>query len=262
MIATRQPQTGSFVWIAEAGQRDAAITRLNQKRVRQQAKRYHVESQERRRLGIPTTFEFVDGLATPNSHREVFSSASSSVDAVEDEGGSVDGQPRSKPRRWITKSDPSVRKRLLRLQNMAAKLQHISEGGYSAARIEYNFDILDLSTFTSAHMGRSAATSLHDNTSARQGYLRVREASFLDYVPQLYTGSELLRTVVDCVLAQAQQTLCSSPRLSQADVYVLYERALRGLQDALNHEVLAYEPDVLCSVQLMQLFEVSWFIRV
>jgi hypothetical protein len=139
---------------------------------------------------------------------------------------------------------------------MAIKLQHIAEGGYTAARIAYDFDILDLSTLTSAHMGRTAAARLHDDKSALQGYLRVREVSFLEFVPQLYAESALLRTVVDCVLSQAQRTLCQNPRVPQAEVYALYQKAIQSLQEALNHESTAFESEVLCSVQLMQLFEV------
>ena len=244
------------MWISEAGRRDSASTRLNQKRVRQQAKRFHVNSKERQRLSTPSTFQFVNGFPTPHSSRASTISTSAVTDAEEnaqDEGR----MPQIKAKRWVVKADSPAKKRLLRLQNVALKLQRISEGGYSAAKIEYNFDIVDLSTFTSAHMGRAAATALYHNKSARSGYLRAREASFLDHVPRLYVASPLLRMVVDCVLAQAQRTLCNNSRITQAEIFTLYDKALRGVQDALSHEVTAVETDVLCSVQLMQLFEVG-----
>lgn len=255
MGAAQEALVEPLVWISEVGPRDTAAARLNQRKVRQQAKRYHVALRERERLDQPASFEFVNGF------QESFQSRSDSVHRAGvteslGEGPRDGGQPPSKNERRASKVDTSARRRLLRLQAMALKLHHIAEGGYTAARIEYNFDLLDLSTFTSAHMGRTAAASLHENKSAMQGYLRTRDESFLEFVPKLYTESLLLRTVVDCVLSQAQRTLCQNPKVPQAEVYTLYQKAIHGLQEALNDESTAFDSDVLCSVQLMQLFEV------
>ena len=105
-------------------------------------------------------------------------------------------------------------------------------------------------------MGRASATALHHSEREKRNWLRFKEASFLNHIPELYSTSPLLSTIVDSVLARAQRLICPDPKMSEAAVYALYGKALRDLQGALVDRTRALDSDVLCSVQVMQLFEV------
>ncbi|KIW08570.1 uncharacterized protein PV09_00535 [Verruconis gallopava] len=134
-----------------------------------------------------------------------------------------------------------------------------AQTGYYQARSKYQFDLLDLCMFTNVHMGRAAATVLHNSRLKLKEWLRAREPSFLDFIPLLYPTSSLLRHAVDCVLARGRKLLCPDTQVADATIYAQYGMALQGLRQALHDKSRVLDADVLCSMEIMQLFEVLDF---
>lgn len=129
--------------------------------------------------------------------------------------------------------------------------------GYERARINYDFDILSLSWLTSFHFSKASARVLSSNLAQFAQTLKwTRDASYLEYVPQLYSKSVLIRRVVDCVLARARKTVNGDTRVSEEDILYLYGTALAGLQKVLVDPMRIYDADVLCATQLLAMYEV------
>jgi hypothetical protein len=211
--------------------------------------RHVIATSQRKKRKQPTTFKFVDGAPKVNA----------TARKEEADMETEEAQPEAKATKKQQK--PRTGKRIIHSPKRAAPrlsiLHKLAETGYATARLKYQFDILDLSTLTSIHMGRPAAIALHNSRSQMRNCLQVRGSSLLDFVPQLYPASPLLRSAVGCVLARAQRILCPNARLPEVAVFSLYDQALRELQEALNQNTTVFQPNMLFAVQIMQLFEVS-----
>jgi hypothetical protein len=128
---------------------------------------------------------------------------------------------------------------------------------YAAARIKYNFDLLNLSALCSVHMGLPAASALQFTHGRLANILQERNACYLDFVPGRYEQSALIRVVTDCVMAKASRVVCWNSDVKEATALSLFGKALRELQVALGDSERCTHPDVLCASLLLQLYEVS-----
>lgn len=246
----------SLIWVSVTGEDNVTSLRRNRRMMRQQAIRHATQLKRQecdaRKVVYRFVHDFPDQKLVFHATHSVVSNADTDPKAPIKED-----RPGRKGRDRISQSDAAAHDRLLRLQRIAQTLGHITENNYNNARIRYNFDILDLSMFASAYMGRAAVSSIRHNGILREAMLSSRGSSFLDQIPQLYGESELLRMVVDGVLARAHQVTSKTSRTSRTDVFVLYNKGIWQLQNALSCAGMMHKPEVLCAVQLMQLFEVS-----
>jgi hypothetical protein len=130
--------------------------------------------------------------------------------------------------------------------------------GYEHARMEFNFDLLSLSTLTTVHFSRAAVKALSMAPDRIVYMLQLRETSFLDYVPAYYENCSVLRNVIDCTMAQARRVIAPDRTVSESVVLSLYVKALGELQAALNDPERWKLPEVLCAAQVLSLFEVCY----
>ena len=133
----------------------------------------------------------------------------------------------------------------------------ISYKGYDSMRVIYGFDILDLSSLTSFHCGRLTAQALTVQPSRLASILRCQQWSYFSYLPSRYGHSTFLDDAVACVAARVGQLVSGSSEHLNGAVFSLYSRALRSLQGALDNPKLWTEPDVLCTIEVLALYEVK-----
>ncbi|KAL8713081.1 MAG: hypothetical protein Q9225_006846 [Loekoesia sp. 1 TL-2023] len=143
-----------------------------------------------------------------------------------------------------------------------------SSTGYEAMRIRYDFDVLDLSALTALHIGRSTAQPLHDKPSQLLDILRCRRWSYFSYMPWRYGHTKCLDDALCCVAARVRQWL-TDPGTPNDRVLLLYSRAVKSLQAALDDPVQSMEPDVLCATEVLSIFQLldttrwdSWMLHV
>ena len=106
------------------------------------------------------------------------------------------------------------------------------------------------------HFSQASVKALANAPEWLAGLLQLRENCYLDFVPQYYASNGLIKAVVDCTLAQAQNVLSPHPAVSTTQVLQLYGKALRTLQAALQDSELRLQPEVLCATQILALYEV------
>jgi hypothetical protein len=133
---------------------------------------------------------------------------------------------------------------------------NVSAQGYEQARMEFDFDLLSLSSLTTVHVSRAAVKALSMAPERLVYILQLRESSYMDYAVQWYGSSSVLRNVVDCTMAQAKRVMTPNGPVSETTVLTLYVKALEGLQAALNDPEKWRRPEVLCAAQVLSLFEV------
>ncbi|KAL8787923.1 MAG: hypothetical protein Q9213_001950 [Squamulea squamosa] len=126
--------------------------------------------------------------------------------------------------------------------------------GYEAMRIRYDFDVLDLSALTALHISRAIAQPLQDDPSQLIQILRRREWSYFSYMPWRYGFTQCLDDAICCVAARVRQWI-TSPGKPTDQVLVLYSRAVRSLQAALNDPSQRMQADVLCATEVLWIFE-------
>lgn len=134
--------------------------------------------------------------------------------------------------------------------------RQISYNGYETWRVEYNFDITDLATFTDVDLAASAYQSLHRDPGRIAGLLRRPSSSFLDYLPSRFGSSLCVGDAMNCVAARAGEMLgCSRRGVAPAALYV---KALRSLNEAIQAcGENAISADIYCATRLLVLHEVS-----
>lgn len=133
----------------------------------------------------------------------------------------------------------------------------MSVQGYEKARITHDFDLFSLSALTSFHFGKATVKALADDPERLREMLRAnKESSYLDFVPGLYCTNKLIRSVVNCTLARAQQTICGRSNIPEAKILALYGTALMELQSALQDPLRSLEADVLCATHILAMYEV------
>ena len=135
-----------------------------------------------------------------------------------------------------------------------------SAQGYESARIRHGFDILSLSALTSVYLSRHSVQTLCSSPQQLQRLMRIREPSWLDFIPSQYAESKVLQAAVDCTMAQACRLLYPDAGTTEAVVITLYLKALSELQAALCDGERWARPDVLCATQILAFYEVSRYL--
>jgi hypothetical protein len=136
----------------------------------------------------------------------------------------------------------------------------LSAKGYELTSMKSDFDILDLSTLATLHIGRAARAALSQNPYHLIYQLRShKQFSYLSYLPSLYGHVPCLSDATDCVIARARQII--SPHENwEAAVIAFYVKALDSLQKALDNPKQRYRPEVLCATEILALYEVYFIL--
>ncbi|KAL3475941.1 hypothetical protein BJX99DRAFT_247132 [Aspergillus californicus] len=125
--------------------------------------------------------------------------------------------------------------------------------GYEALRIQYNFDITSLTTFTDIDLGSSASSLLQEQPNLLSSLLRKQSSSFLSYLPGRYGSSPCLDDAMRCLSARAGQMFGVPIRFST--MTALYGKALKSLLLALTNGTAYMDADVYCATRLLTLYE-------
>ena len=134
----------------------------------------------------------------------------------------------------------------------------LSSTGYEFMRIQYDFDILDLSALTSFHAGHTTAHALMREPSRLVDVLRCRQWSYLSFIPSRFGTTTCLDDAVRCVAAKVRHRLSSPTKPPSTVVISLYSKALASLQIALDDKARCLEPDILCATELLAIYEVGF----
>jgi len=136
----------------------------------------------------------------------------------------------------------------------------LSAKGYELTSMKSDFDIRDLSTLATLHIGRAARAALSQNPYHLIYQLRSRKQfSYLSYLPSLYGHVACLSDATDCVIARVRQII--SPHENwEAAVITFYVKALDSLQKALDNPKQRYRPEVLCATEILALYEVCFIL--
>jgi hypothetical protein len=152
----------------------------------------------------------------------------------------------NRPQQWVT--------RYTGAETIPAGL---SARGYELTSMKSDFDILDLSTLATLHVGRAARGALSRNPYHLISQLRsFKQWSYLSFLPSLYGQIPCLSDATDCVIARARQII-SPNRKWEAAVITFYVKALDSLQKALDSPNQRFKPEVLCATEILALYEVS-----
>ncbi len=136
----------------------------------------------------------------------------------------------------------------------------MSAKGYERTSMRTDFDILDLSTLATLHVGRATRAALSQNPTHLVHQLRSNydpQWSFLAYMPSRYDQEvRCLTDATNCIISRARQII--SPNKNwEAAVITFYVRALDSLQRALDCPTQRFKPEVLCATQILALYEVG-----
>lgn len=133
----------------------------------------------------------------------------------------------------------------------------LSAKGYEQTSMKTDFDILDLSTLATLHVGRMARRALSQNPYHLISQLRsFKQWSYLSFLPSMYGQISCLSDATDCVIARARQII-SPNRNWEAAVITFYVKALDSLQKALDSPKERFKPEVLCATEILALYEVG-----
>ncbi|CZR57896.1 uncharacterized protein PAC_07785 [Phialocephala subalpina] len=144
---------------------------------------------------------------------------------------------------------------LKKMANLETIPQCLSADGYELKSMKSDFDILDLSTLATLHIGRAVRAALAQNPYLLLNQLRTHKRwSYLSFLPTRYEHIKCLRDATDCVIARARQIITPN-RNWEAAVIAFYVRALDSLQKALDSPTQRYQPEVLCATEILALYE-------
>ncbi|QSZ29364.1 hypothetical protein DSL72_003878 [Monilinia vaccinii-corymbosi] len=133
-----------------------------------------------------------------------------------------------------------------------------SPTSYELMLSKFGFDILELSTLATLHVGRSTRRALCQSPESIVHQMRTQKQwSFLSFMPTRYGHNACLSAAVDCVVARARQIISPPHQTSFWKPLVLahYVTALERLQRALDSPTTRYEPEVLCATEILALYE-------
>ena len=132
--------------------------------------------------------------------------------------------------------------------------------GYERMRINYNFDVLDLSALTSFHIGQIASQTLKAKPENLLGLLKCRQWSYFSYVPGQYGHSKCLDDAIHCIAVRVRQYVGDPGGTPDQYAIQFYQVALRSLQDSLDDPHKPLDPDVLCATEILAIYEVLFAI--
>ncbi|MCJ1479576.1 hypothetical protein MMC13_008262 [Lambiella insularis] len=126
---------------------------------------------------------------------------------------------------------------------------------YEKMSLKYGFNILDLSTLATLHVGRATGQILSEDPSQLIHLLRFKQKSFFSYLPSRYEECACLQDATMCVVARVRQ-IVSSPSENWAETVIsLYLKALQGVQKALECPKQRLKPEVLYAIEILALYE-------
>jgi len=128
---------------------------------------------------------------------------------------------------------------------------------FDKLRSDLDFDVRLLSHLTSVLFGRIAARNLSAQPDLIAHILVGSRWSYLNFLPIRCEENQLLRDVCFCVTARCRQLLRNQSATSEPAILRAYCIALQRLQSAITDANQCLEPDVLCAVELLGVFEVS-----
>ncbi|TAQ84040.1 hypothetical protein B7494_g7626 [Chlorociboria aeruginascens] len=130
-----------------------------------------------------------------------------------------------------------------------------SPKGYELMSQSSRFDILELSTLATLHVGRATRSAISANPYFLVSQLKSSEQwSYLSFLPSRYGHIACLNDAVDCAVARAKQILSPS-EIRESIVIAFYLKALGSLQKALDNPQQRYTPEVLCATEILALYE-------
>jgi hypothetical protein len=121
---------------------------------------------------------------------------------------------------------------------------------------EIGLNVLDLWALTTVHIGPEATTFLTKNPSRLVDLVSSQKPSYLIHAATRYGSSHCLDDAVRCVATKARRVLVGSGKGGRAIELKLYGKALRSLQSAIDLGEGWRNPDVLCAIQILSLYEV------
>jgi len=182
-----------------------------------------------------------------NREKDLGSSAQRSMSTI-DGTKQTKGKPKSERRheaerlRWLSRLD-------------ALPENALSAQGYQLTSNLFDFDILDLSTLATLHIGRAVRGALSRNPYHLVHQLRSHKRwSYLTFLPSRYCHIKCLKDATDCVIARARQIISPGENWEPI-VIACYVKALDSLQKALDCPKQRYQPEVLCATEILSLYE-------
>ncbi|ESZ98999.1 hypothetical protein SBOR_0657 [Sclerotinia borealis F-4128] len=168
--------------------------------------------------------------------------------------------------------------------NSAIPASIFSPTSYEVMLSKFGFDILELSTLATLHVGRATRRALCQSPESIVHQMRTQKQwSFLSFLPSMflidniplsriilskvtelanpssarYGQNKCLSAAVDCVVARARQIISPAQHNNFWEPLVLanYITALDSLQRALDSPTTRYHPEVLCATEILALYE-------
>ena len=133
----------------------------------------------------------------------------------------------------------------------------VPNSGYESMRMNYGFDLLDISALTTFHNGRITAQLLAREPLRLTQALRCQQWSYFSFLPSRYGHCACLDDAANCVAARLRQWMDSPSIPPDCAVLSLYSKSLNSLQTALNDPVLCMQPEVLCATAILTIYEVK-----
>jgi hypothetical protein len=131
-------------------------------------------------------------------------------------------------------SKNAERQRFLRRLALTEIPRNLSAKGYELNSIKSDFDILDLSTLATLHVGRAVRAALSQDPYNLVHQLRTQQrSSYLSFLPSRYENTPCLRDATNCVVARAR-LIVHPGKPWEAAVISFYVKALDSLQKALD----------------------------
>lgn len=127
---------------------------------------------------------------------------------------------------------------------------------YQQLRVQYNFDLKDLTILTSFNVGANTQKAISENPRLLNTLFGSQLQSYLQYVPSRYGHKPFLTDVIDCLLAKVYSRLNPLTQDFDAAVMQKYAKALSSLQKAVMGEESSLDPDLLCAIQMLSIHEV------
>ena len=128
---------------------------------------------------------------------------------------------------------------------------------YPSMLTKSNLNFLDLSLLASLEVGRYTGQRLLENPQNLSHFLGGKNWSYCRYVPFYYNDSALVRSATDCVLARVRCLLTPDDTKWESVALSSYSKALSSLQEAINSTSQIPTAEILCSTQILGLYEVG-----
>jgi hypothetical protein len=131
--------------------------------------------------------------------------------------------------------------------------------GYELMRMQVDFDVLDLSSLATFHIGQAAARALAAQPDKLSDVLRFRQWSYFNYLPGMYGHDECLDLAVRCVSLRVRHYLGGEIQAQRETVFQYHAAALQSLGLAVKDPVRAAQAEVLCAAEVMAIYELLEF---